>query len=413
MHIAIVGGGIGGLTLALSLHQAGIACRVFEAAPAWQPLGVGINLLPHAMRELTELALGASLERVAVATREVVFCNRFGQFIRREPRGRAAGYPWPQLSIHRADLHAILVVAVRDRLGPDALALGASCTGIEQDATGVTLHFENGADARAAAAIGSDGFHSAVRKHLHPAEGPLSYQGIHMWRGVTRAKPFLTGASMVIGGWLEVGKLVVYPVRNAIDDDGRQLINWVAERTFHGRAMQDWNLAGRLEDFLPGYADWRFDWLDCAALLRDAEQVLETPMVDREPLPFWTQGCVTLLGDAAHPMYPRGSNGAAQAAIDARILAECLAAARDPAEALAAYEQTRRETTAKIVRTNRAHPPDFINIKVEELVGDQPFDDLDRYITQAELHALSENYKRIAGFSLSDVSGAPRPTAKS
>jgi len=398
MHIAIVGGGIGGLTLALSLHQAGIACRVFEAAPAWQPLGVGINLLPHAMRELTELGLGAALERVAVATQEVVFCNRFGQFIRREPRGRAAGYPWPQLSIHRADLHAILVVAVRDRLGPDALALGARCTGIEQDATGVTLHFENGADARAAAAIGSDGFHSAVRKHLHPAEGPLSYQGIHMWRGVTRAKPFLTGASMVIGGWLEVGKLVVYPVRNAIDDDGRQLINWVAERTFHGRAMQDWNLAGRLEDFLPGYADWRFDWLDCAALLRDAEQILETPMVDREPLPFWTQGCVTLLGDAAHPMYPRGSNGAGQAILDARTLAGCMKRVPNVPAALKAYEEARLKPAYEVVLANRTSGPDALLREVHRRTGDRPFTRIEDVMSEAEMLALAENYQRIAGF---------------
>src|SRR5512147_2895229 len=320
MEIAIVGAGIGGLTLALSLHQAGIACRVYEAAPAWQPLGVGINLLPHAMRELTELGVGAALERVAVATREVVFCNRFGQLIRREPRGRAAGYAWPQLSIHRADLHEALLAAVHERLGLHAVALGARCAGIAQDAGGVTLSFEGGATARAQAAIGCDGIHSAVRKLLHPKEGPLSYQGINMWRGVTRAKPFLSGASMVIGGWLEVGKLVL----------------WVAEIQSPRNVMQDWNLRGRLEDFMPAFESWKFDWLDCAALLRAADLVLEYPMVDREPLPWWTRGRVTLLGDAAHPMYPRGSNGAGQAILDARTLAGCLVAGGDPLAALSA-----------------------------------------------------------------------------
>ena len=288
MDIAIVGGGIGGLTLALSLHQVGISCRAYEAAPELKPLGVGINLLPHAMRELTELGLGAALERAAVATREAVFCNRFGQLIRREPRGRAAGYAWPQLSIHRADLHAVLAAAVGD-----ALVLGAKCVGVEQDAGSVTLRFENGETARADAAIGCDGLHSAVRKFLHPGEGPLSYQGINLWRGVTRARPFLTGASMLVGGWLEVGKLVVYPVRDAIDPEGRQLVNWVAEIQSPGNVMQGWNRPGRLADFLPAFADWRFRWLDCAALLRTAESVLEYPMVDREPLPFWTQGRVT------------------------------------------------------------------------------------------------------------------------
>jgi len=393
MQIAIVGGGIGGLALALSLRRTGVSCRVFEAAPELKPLGVGINLLPHAMRELTELGLGAALERVAVATREAVFCNRFGQFIRREPRGRAAGYAWPQLSIHRADLHAVLAAAVGD-----ALVLGAKCVGVEQDADGVILKFEDGGNARADAAIGCDGLHSAVRRYLHPGEGPLSYQGIHMWRGVTRAQRFLTGASMVVGGWLEVGKLVVYPVRDAIDGEGRQLVNWVAERTFPGRAMQGWNLPGQLNDFLPTFADWRFDWLDCAALLRNAEQILETPMVDREPLPYWTQGRVTLLGDAAHPMYPRGSNGAGQAILDARTLAGCLRRERDVPAALKAYEAARLAPTYEVVLANRSSGPDTLLREVHRRTGDRPFGRIEDVISAAEMHAIVENYQRIAGF---------------
>jgi 2-polyprenyl-6-methoxyphenol hydroxylase-like FAD-dependent oxidoreductase len=393
MQIAIVGGGIGGLALALSLHQAGVSCRVFEAAPELKPLGVGINLLPHAMRELTELGLAAALERVAVATREVVFCNRFGQFIRREPRGRAAGYAWPQLSIHRADLHAVLAAAVGD-----ALVLGAKCVGVEQDADGVMLKFEDGANARADAAIGCDGIHSAVRRILHPAEGPLAYQGINMWRGVTRARPFLTGASMLVGGWLEVGKLVVYPVRDAIDPEGRQLINWVAEIQSPRNVMQGWNRPARLEDFLPAFADWRFDWLDCAALLRDAESVLEYPMVDREPLPFWTRGRVTLLGDAAHPMVPRGSNGAGQAILDARTLAGCLQRERDVPAALKAYEAARLAPTYEVVLANRSSGPDTLLREVHRRTGDRPFGRIEDVISEAEMRALAENYQRIAGF---------------
>jgi 2-polyprenyl-6-methoxyphenol hydroxylase-like FAD-dependent oxidoreductase len=393
MQIAIVGGGIGGLALALSLHQAGVSCRVFEAAPELKPLGVGINLLPHAMRELTELGLAAALERVAVATREVVFCNRFGQFIRREPRGRAAGYAWPQLSIHRADLHAVLAAAVGA-----ALVLGAKCVGVEQDADGVMLKFEDGANARADAAIGCDGIHSAVRRILHPAEGPLAYQGINMWRGVTRARPFLTGASMLVGGWLEVGKLVVYPVRDAIDPEGRQLINWVAEIQSPRNVMQGWNRPGRLEDFLPAFADWRFDWLDCAALLRDAESVLEYPMVDREPLPFWTRERVTLLGDAAHPMYPRGSNGAGQAILDARTLAGCLQRERDVPAALKAYEAARLAPTGEVVLANRSSGPDTLLREVHRRTGDRPFGRIEDVISEAEMRALAENYQRIAGF---------------
>jgi len=398
MDIAIVGGGIGGLTLALSLHQVGISCRVVEAAAELKLLGVGINLLPHAMRELTELGLGAALERVAVATEEVVFCNRFGQFIRREPRGRAAGYAWPQLSIHRADLHEVLTAAVRSLLGPDALVLGARCGGIEQDARGVTLRFDNGESVRAAAAIGCDGIHSAVRRILHPDEGPLAYQGINMWRGVTRAKPFLTGASMVVGGWLEGGKLVVYPVRNAIDGEGRQLINWVAEIQSPRNVLQDWNLDGRLQDFLPAFADWRFDWLDCAALMRDAEAILEYPMVDREPLPFWTQGRVTLLGDAAHPMYPRGSNGAGQAILDARTLAGCLKRERDVPAALKAYEAARLKPAYEVVLANRTSGPDALLHEVHRRTGDRPFAKIEDVISEAEMRAIAENYQRIAGF---------------
>lgn len=393
MHIAIVGGGIGGLTLALSLRQVGISCRTYEAVPELKPLGVGINLLPHAMRELTELGLGAALERVAVATREVVFCNRFGQLIRREPRGRAAGYAWPQLSIHRADLHAVLAAAVGDALVP-----GAKCVGVGQDADGVILKFEDGGNARADAAIGCDGIHSVVRRMLHPAEGPLSYQGINMWRGVTRALPFLTGASMLVGGWLEVGKLVVYPVRDAIDPAGRQLVNWVAEIQSPGNVMQGWNRPGRLADFLPAFADWRFDWLDCAALLRAAESVLEYPMVDREPLPSWTHGRVTLLGDAAHPMYPRGSNGAGQAILDARTLAGCLKRERDVPAALKAYEAARLGPAYAVVLANRTSGPDALLREVHRRTGDRPFARIEDVMSEAEMRALAENYQRIAGF---------------
>jgi 5-methylphenazine-1-carboxylate 1-monooxygenase len=398
MEIAIVGAGIGGLTLALALHQAGIACRVYEAAPCWKPLGVGINLLPHAMRELTELGVGAALERIAVPTREVVFCNRFGQFIRREPRGRAAGYAWPQLSIHRADLHEALLAAVHQRLGLNAVVLGAKCTGIAQDERSVALSFADGTSAHAEAAIGCDGIHSAVRKLLHPQEGPLSYQGIHMWRGVTRAQPFLTGASMVIGGWLEVGKLVVYPIRDAIDAEGRQLVNWVAEIQSPRNVMQDWNLGGRLEDFLPAFASWRFDWLDCAALLRAADLILEYPMVDREPLPFWTRGRVTLLGDAAHPMYPRGSNGAGQAILDARTLAGCLKRERDAPAALKAYEAARLASAYAVVLANRDSGPDAVLREVHRRTGDRPFARIDEVISEAEMLALAERYQKIAGF---------------
>ena len=398
MTILIVGGGVGGLTLALSLHQAGLGCRVFEAAPQVRPLGVGINLLPHGTRELTELGLQHKLAPRAVSTREVVFCNRFGQVIYREPRGRFAGYDWPQFSIHRADLHDVLLDAVRERLGVDAVVLGRKCVALEQDGSGATLRFDDGTTARGSAIVGCDGIHSTVRRILYPDEGPPAYQGINMWRGVTRAKPYLTGASMVIGGWLEVGKMVIYPIRQEIDAEGKQLINWVAEIQSPRNVMQDWNLGGKLDDFYPTFADWTFDWLDAAALLRNADTILEYPMVDRDPLPAWSHGRVTLLGDAAHPMYPRGSNGAGQAILDARALTGCFKREPDAAAALRAYEHMRLKPAYEVVLMNRTNPPDAILREVHVRTHDQPFARIEDVISHEELVALSENYKRVAGF---------------
>ncbi|MEO8145700.1 MAG: flavin-dependent oxidoreductase [Betaproteobacteria bacterium] len=396
MHpVLIVGGGIGGLTLALSLQQAGIACRVFEAAPEIKPLGVGVNLLPHGMRELTELGLQESLARVAVETRELCFYNRFGQFIFKEPRGRHAGYEWPQFSIHRAGLHEILLAETRRRLGADAVVLNRKCVSVSENAE---VRFADGSSASGSCVIGCDGIHSSVRRMLFPDEGPPAYKGINMWRGVTRMKPFLSGASMVVAGWLEVGKMVVYPIGNELDAQGRQRINWVAEIQSPRNVMQDWNLDGKIEDFYPTFEKWRFDWLDCAALIRDAEQVLEYPMVDRDPLPHWTRGRVTLLGDAAHPMYPRGSNGAGQAILDARTLTGCLNKNRNVADALKEYEQLRLKAVNDLVLLNRANPPDAILREVWQRSGDKPFARIEDVIGNAELVAMSENYKRVAGF---------------
>ncbi len=394
MQVLIIGGGIGGLTLALSLHQAGIACRVFEAAPEIKALGVGVNLLPHGMRELTELGLQDRLARVAVETQELRFYNRFGQFIFREPRGRGAGHEWPQLSIHRADLHQVLLEAVLERLGRDAFLTGKKCVSVTEEGT---AKFEDGTSVTGSCVIGCDGIHSAVRRQLFPGEGPPSYQGINMWRGVTRMKPFLGGASMAVAGWLEAGKMVIYPIRKP-EADGLQLVNWVAEIQSPRNVMQDWNLGGRIEDFYPVFEQWRFDWLDCAAMIRDSEQVLEYPMVDRDPLPWWTKGRITLLGDAAHPMYPRGSNGAGQAILDARTLAGCISKSKSMEDALQQYEHARLKATSDLVLMNRANPPDAILREVWKRSGDRPFARIEDVMSNAEMAAMSEAYKKVAGF---------------
>ncbi len=403
MDVAIIGGGICGLSLALNLRQRGIAARIYERASEIKPLGVGITLLPHAMREFTALGIGDELLAAGIENRESAFFNRFGQLIYKEARGKFAGYQYPEVGIHRGKLHLILYEAAKAKLGGDAILLDHDCIGAEQDDTGVTVRFGNRDSVRADVAIACDGINSALRKQFYPAD-KLAFAGINTWRGVTRRKPILDGRTYMRVGSILTGKMVIYPIVDDIDGDGRQLINWMAEIKGDSPAQNDWNQPGNLADFLSIYETWRFDWLDVAQLIQDADQILEYPMVDKDPIDTWTFGRITLAGDAAHPMYPRGSNGAAQAAIDARTLADLLGKHADPRDALKAYEAARAGPAAKVVRTNREFPPDFINIKVEELVGDKPFDDLSKYISQDELRGLSENYKRIAGFALTDVS---------
>ncbi len=408
MDIAIVGGGIGGLTLALALHQRGIPCRVYESAPEVKELGVGITLLPHAMRELSALGLGEALTRQGIENRESCFFNRFGQLIYTEPRGRSAGYPVPEVGIHRGRVHLTLWRAAVERLGADRVLTDHQCLGLDQSGARVTLRLRSTATgvmrdpAAADVTIACDGVNSAVRRQFYPGE-ELRFGGINTWRGVTRAKPFLTGRSYVRVGSIQRGNLVIYPIIDDVDGQGRQLINWTVQVAQPGYERNDWNKPGRLEDFLPMFAGWTFDWLDIPDLLRRSDVIFEYPMVDKDPIDRWTFGRVTLLGDAAHPMYPRGSNGAAQAILDARALADRLAGGGDPLAALSAYEAARSGPTARVVRTNREHPPDYLIRRVEELVGDTPFDDLDRHITRAELERLSDEYKRVTGFAREDV----------
>jgi 5-methylphenazine-1-carboxylate 1-monooxygenase len=402
--IIIVGAGIGGLTLGLTLHAAGIPCRIFESTAQIRAVGVGINLLPHATKELAALGLEADLARAAISTQDATFFNRFGQLIYQEPLGRAAGYDNPQFSIHRGDLQMVLLEAFRSRVGADRITTNRHCIAVEQDESGVTVRFSDGPNGkdrhtvRGRVAIACDGINSAVRKQFFPGEGEPRYSGVNMWRGVTRWKPILSGASLVRAGWLSHGKMVIYPIR-AADADGLQLMNWVAEIETPVYRKRDWNRPGSIDDFIGHFADWHFDWLDVPALIRGADSVLEFPMVDQDPLPRWSFGRVTLLGDAAHPMVPRGSNGAGQSILDARALTSALRDNVDPVAAIAAYEKQRLEATTRIVLTNRSNPPDAILREVFERTKDQPFGKIDDVISRDELVALSEGYKRIAGYS--------------
>ncbi len=413
MHVIIAGGGIAGLTLALGLKQRGIACDVYESSPEIKALGLGITLLPHAVRELSALGLEPRLHEVAIENRFHKFFNRHGQWIYEEARGKFAGYPYPEFGIHRGRLHMVLLEAVTAQLGADRVHTNHLCTGVEQDERSATLHFKETTTgkplppARGDIVIACDGVNSVIRKQFYP-DDKLAYAGINMWRGVTRHKPIFDGATYMRVGSIDTGKMVIYPIVNLdndnVDGEGNQLINWVAELRRPGAPKNDWHAQGKLEDFFPVYQDWHFEWLDVAKLIQDAEHILEYPMVDKDPLERWTFGRVTLMGDAAHPMYPRGANGAAQAIIDARTLADLLVTSSDPMAALTAYEQARIEVTSHIVRTNRQYPPDYINIKVDELTGGKPFHNIDDVISQQELKQIAENYAKIAGFSKEAVS---------
>jgi 2-polyprenyl-6-methoxyphenol hydroxylase-like FAD-dependent oxidoreductase len=404
MHVAIVGGGIGGLSTALYLHQQGIDCRVYESVPEYKPLGVGINLFPHAMRRLFELGLEDAVREVGVEAKEFTFFNQHGQLIYREPCGRHAGYDWPHFSFHRADLHRVLLDAVMARLGPDAVHNGHRCSGFSQDDQGVTLQLDTATTSHAVRAdvvIACDGFHSAVRRQLYPEEAPAHFGGINLWRGVTRGQPFLSGASVTRCGALRHGKLVVYPIRN--HPDGTQTINWAVEILKSDWSENDWNKTGQLSDFIEYFSNRCFPWLDIPRLFREAEFILEYPMVDRDPIPRWSFGRVTLLGDAAHPMYPRGGNGGAQSILDAELLGSLLANCDDPVQALQAYEAERRPKTRDIVLTNRSTPPDAIIERVDALTASQPFARIEDVISLTELQGMSELYKQVTSMDRAAV----------
>jgi 2-polyprenyl-6-methoxyphenol hydroxylase-like FAD-dependent oxidoreductase len=404
INIAIVGGGIAGLSFALGLHHRGIDCDVFESVSEVKEIGVGITLLPHGMRELAELGLQDALEAAGIENLESVFYTQHGQYVYKEARGRHAGYALPEIGIHRGKLHRILFEAAIKRLGSDKVHTGMRCSGFVQNSDGVQLDFLNThtntiVSLEAQIAVACDGVNSVIRKQMHPDDA-LCFAGINTWRGVTVHPPILTGKSYLRIGTVEVGKMVIYPIIDNVDGKGNQLVNWVAELQKPNAVMNDWNRPGDPAVCAEIFKNWTFDFLNVPELILKADKVFEYPMVDKNALPFWTQGRVTLMGDAAHPMYPRGSNGSAQALIDARTLADQLSQHVYPKEALKSYEALRLAPTAKVVETNRNVPPDFIIMKADELSGGKPFRHIDDLISQDELRQISDNYKSVAGFAL-------------
>jgi len=402
MKVAILGGGIAGLGLALGLHERGIACDVYESVPEVKEMGVGITLLPHATKELAALGVLPQLEAVAIENLESVFYNRFGQYIYKELRGRHDGYATPELGIHRGKLHRILFDEVVKRLGTDHVHTGHRCIRVDQTEQMATVTFElaqgGTRQVQADVAVACDGVNSTVRKQFYP-DDQVCFAGINTWRGVTVHKPILTGKSYMRVGSIDTGKMVIYPIVDNYDGQGNQLINWMAEIQRPDTKMNDWNKPGDARDCIDIFKDWKFPWLDVPQLILSAERVFEYPMVDKDALAQWSFGRITLMGDAAHPMYPRGSNGSAQGLIDARTLADLLSQTTDVVAALQQYQDLRLPTTAKIVQTNRSVPPDAIIMKADALSHGQPFTHIDDLISQAELRQISDNYKQVAGFA--------------
>lgn len=411
MTVLIAGGGIGGLTLALMLHERGIRSVVYEQAHQIREVGVGINVLPHAIKELATLGLLPALDGVALRTKELIYLNRLGQKIWAEPRGTDAGFDVPQLSIHRGRLQKVIHDAVIARLGPEAVRTGLKLGGFIQDEGGVTAHFLDSRfgvsteTVRGEVLVGADGIHSVARRHFFPSEGRPSWQGVVLWRGATEWPKFLSGRSMYIGGGMGA-KLALYPIAPGQRPDTR-LTNWaiairVADPATSPPPPDSWSRTGRMEEVTPYARRFRVPDIDVEALVRATPVCYEYPMADRDPLPRWSHGRVTLMGDAAHPMYPVGSNGAAQAILDARALADALLKSDHPMQALRVYEEERLPKTAEIVRLNRTGGPERVIDEVERRAP-SGFDFIDRVISPTEREAIVKGYAGTAGFALTQV----------
>jgi 5-methylphenazine-1-carboxylate 1-monooxygenase len=400
----IIGGGIGGLVTALKLHRVGVSVRVFESVENIQALGVGINLLPHAVKILTELGLADDLEKIGLPTADLTYYNKFGQKIWQEQRGIEAGYLWPQYSIHRGRLQLLLLTAVKEVLGERAVFTGHHLSSFQMFGETVVAHFINRKTGeklgshRADIMIAADGIHSMVRRFFYPDEGQPKFSGRILWRGITESTPFLTGRSMIMAGHQDQ-KFVAYPVCPETAAQGRSLVNWIAELTVGNEMPEraDWNRKIDIHKFAPAFDSWDFGWLNVPQLIKDSDAVYEYPLVDRDPLQQWTFGRVTLLGDAAHPMYPIGSNGASQAILDADALSQAIVKHRTAESALHAYEEERLSKTANIVLSNRKNGPESVMQIVEERAPNG-FKQLHEVISQQELEEISNKYKQIAGF---------------
>ncbi|PTM54967.1 flavin-dependent oxidoreductase [Phreatobacter oligotrophus] len=412
-RVLIAGGGIGGLATALTLHQIGVPFTVFEGVREMRPLGVGINIQPNAVRELGDLGIGEDmLDQVGVPAREWALVGLNGNDIYAEPRGRLAGYNWPQYAVHRGRFHVMLYDTLVARAGADAVRLGCRVTGYRKEGDGVVALVETASgeqfEERGALLVGADGIHSAVRAQMHPGQPPIHWGGALMWRGTSLAKPIRTGASF-IGLGTHRHRMVIYPISHPDPETGLAMINWIAEVVVdagEGWKQRGWFREVGIDDFIHHFEDWRWPWLDVPALIRGSAGAYENPMIDRDPVPTWQDGPVGLLGDAAHAMYPTGSNGASQAIMDARILGASLLAEGITPAALAAYDARLCGPISQLVLRNRGAGPFGLLNLVDERCGGT-FDNIDDVIPAEERTAFMAGYKAAAGFAISQLNEAP------
>jgi 2-polyprenyl-6-methoxyphenol hydroxylase-like FAD-dependent oxidoreductase len=411
MKAIVVGGGIGGLSLALSLHQIGIEVRVYEAVRDLVPLGVGINLQPAAVRELTELGLGDELANTGIATQALSCFNKFGQLIWSEPRGVAAGYKWPQYSIHRGQLQFVLLRALRERAGEHSFRNGLRFAAFAQNANEVTASFHDDRSKtslvdRADILVGADGIHSTVRHQLYPDEGEPRFAGQILWRAAFDAAPFLGGRTMIIAGHFDQ-RIVVYPIA-AGAEQGQVLTNWICQMSVPDAAMtqEDWNRRVSQDRVLAAFDQWRFPWLDMPALIRSTPDIYEFPLVDRDPVQAWTFGRVTLLGDAAHPMHPSGSQAGSQAVIDARALTGALLKEPRAADALKRYEAERRPLLNDITLRNRRLGPEAA-LQLAEERAPNGFERIEDVIAPEEIKSIADSFFAVAGLDVETVNSRP------
>lgn len=402
----IVGAGIVGLTLALECHQNGIPVRVFESANEIKALGVGLNLLPHSVKHLLKHGLEAELSRNAIRTKELRFYCKSGKLIWTEPRGIEAGYKVPQYSIHRGTLQSILLKKVIQTLGEDAVLTDRRLLNFHQSKESITAQFQDTSgtihDIDGLFLIGADGINSTVRQQLYPDQGDPQFAGLMLWRGATWSKPFLTGRSMIMAGHNDQ-KIVVYPM-TPVNSSGKQLLNWVAEFRVPLNVMRkdDWNGKGSLQEFAHRFAHWDYPWLETNNLFRYAEAIYKFPMIDREPVDQWSFDRVTLAGDAAHAMYPNGSNGASQGILDAVSLAKWISETNNPAHAFVNYQEERLPPTARLTLDNRKTGPE----RVMQMVEDQCQGDCGeehQCVPYPDLESVSLTYKKLAGFDKKTV----------